>query len=121
MDGRSGQPIQDPVGEAIAEVLRAEQAALLAIDAARNEADRIVEAARARARRLAERTEHRIRSLVIAFDRDLAQRLAEIEAQSAAFNLPKPLSEGDIETLDKTLREVVSAMIGVPRIGVPRD
>lgn len=115
MDGRSGQPIQDPVGEAIAEVLRAEQAALLAIDAARNEADRIVEAARARARRLTERTEQRIRSLVIAFDRDLAQRLAEIEAQSAAFNLPKPLSEGDIETLDRTLRKAVSAMIGASR------
>ena len=115
MDGRSGQPIQDPVGEAIAEVLRAEQAALLAIDAARNEADRIVEAARARARRLTERTEQRIRSLVIAFDRDLAQRLAEIEAQSAAFSVPKPLTEGDIKTLDRTLRKAVSAMIGASR------
>ena len=115
MDGRSDRPIQDPVGEAIAEVLRAEQAAQLAIDAARNEANRIVEVARVRARRLTERTEQRIRSLVIAFDRDVAQRLAEIEAQSAAFNLPKPLSEGDIETLDKKLREVVHAMIGAAR------
>ena len=114
MDGRSGQPIEDPVGEAIAEVLRAELAALLAIDAARNEADRIVEAARARARRLTERTEQRIRRLVIAFDRDLDLRLAEIEAQSAAFNLPKPLSDGDISTLDRSLREVVHAMIGAP-------
>jgi vacuolar-type H+-ATPase subunit H len=115
MDGRSDRPIQDPVGEAIAEVLRAEQAALLAIDEARNEAALIVDAAHDRAKRLTERTERRIRSLVIAFDRDLAQRLAEIEAQSAAFNVPKPLTEVDVKTLDKTLREAVRAMIGAPR------
>ena len=70
----------DAAEAAIARVLGAEREAREAIEQARLQVDPIVERARLDARALDERTARRIRAVVDAFERELAERLAEIDA-----------------------------------------
>ena len=106
------RPVSDPAEEAMATVLRAEREAREAIERTRIEADRMAEAARSRARAVAERTERRIRSVVGAFESELAQRLAEIDAQAAAITQPHRLSADELSALQHAVRALAHELAG---------
>ena len=102
----------DAVESAIAEVLRAERDAALAIEAARSEAGHRAEAARAAARALADRTERRIRAVVGAFERELAARLARIDADGAAVARPHLLNAEEHAELQRAVARLARQLIG---------
>ena len=99
---------------AIARVLVAEREAGKAIEQARLEVDRIVEGARLGARALDERTERRIRAVVDAFERELAERLAEIEAAAEQAARPQPFSDDDMAALQRGVRALAAELIAAP-------
>ena len=99
---------------AIARVLVAEREAREAIEQARLEVDRIVERARLGARALDERTERRIRAVVDAFERELAERLAEIEAAAEQAARPQPFSDDELAALQRAVRALATELIMAP-------
>jgi vacuolar-type H+-ATPase subunit H len=102
----------DPAEQAMAMVLRAERDACAAIERTQDEANQIAEAARAGARAVTERTERRIRSVVGAFESELAARLAEIEAQARASSQPHELSAVELASLGRAVDAVALALTG---------
>jgi hypothetical protein len=96
---------------AIARVLVAERAAGEAIEQARLEVDRIVERARLAARALDQRTERRIRAVVDAFERELAERLAEIEAAAELAVRPQPFSDDEMAALQRAVHALATELI----------
>ena len=102
----------DSGSAAVARVLAAEREARADIERARLEVNRIAEAARADARSLAERTERRIRTVTGAFERALAARLAEIDAEAALLDTPVPLTPGELAMLQGAVHELARELIG---------
>jgi len=102
----------DPAEQAIAIVLRAERDARASIERTQHEAGQIAEAARANARAVGERTERRIRAVVGAFERELAERLTEIEAQAAASAQPHPLRNDELAALGRAVDGLAQVLIG---------
>jgi len=93
-------------------VLRTEREAREAIERTGVEAGQIAEAARSSARALADRTERRIRSVVAAFERELVQRMAEIEAEAAAIAQPHQLSAEELSALERAVRALAQELTG---------
>jgi vacuolar-type H+-ATPase subunit H len=106
------RPASDPADEAMATVLRAEREAREAIERTRVEADQMAEAARSSAREVTERTERRIRSVVGAFESELAQRLVEIDAEAASITRPHQLSAGELSALQRAVRALAQELTG---------
>jgi hypothetical protein len=104
--------VDDPAEEAIATVLRAERDARGAVARSQVEAAGIAESARAAARGTADRTERRIRAVVGAFERELAGRLAEIDAEAARVALPHALTAAERHALDRTVSALARELIG---------
>ena len=75
---------------AIALVLQAEADARRAIAAAESAAAALKEVARLEAHARRERTDARLRSLIAAFERDVAARTAALDAQAAGLAQPEP-------------------------------
>ncbi len=94
------RPTSDPADAAIARVLQAERDARESIEQARREAEQIAENARAGARAVGERTERRIRSVVGAFEQDLARRLAVIDGEAARMATPHVPGDTELRALD---------------------
>ncbi len=99
--------------EAIARVLRAEAEAVQSVQQARAETLRMAERARAEARATAERTERRIRAAVGVFERDLAERLAEIESEASRLDAPAPLDADEQADLQRAVARLARELVGV--------
>jgi len=99
---------------AIARVLGAEREAREAVERALLEVHRIAETARAESRSLAERTERRIRIVVGAFERELASRVAEIDADAERLDSPQPLTPDELTALRRTVGRLARELIGAP-------
>jgi hypothetical protein len=119
-EGRQGVKSSDERGKsnelaeaAIVRVLAAEREACAAVEAALLDVHRIAEAARAEARALAERTERRIRKVVGAFERDLAARIAEIDAEAERLDSPQPLTPAELEALRRAVGTLARELSGV--------
>lgn len=108
----SGRPVNDPAEAAIATVLHAEREARAAVERSKVEASRLAELARAGARSVAERTEQRIRAVVGAFERELAQRLGEIDAEAALVTKPHELSADERAALDRAVGALAHELTG---------
>ena len=102
----------DVAEAAIARVLGAEREARAAIERARLEVDRIAEDARLADRALAERTERRIRSVVAAFERELAERLTAIDTAAAGLTAPRALSTDELADLERAVRVLACEFVG---------
>jgi hypothetical protein len=102
----------DPAEAAMARVLRAEREAHASIEGARVAAAQCAEAARADARTLAARTERRIRAVVGAFERDLAARLAAIDAEAAAVARPHALNADEQQALSRAVQALARTLTG---------
>jgi hypothetical protein len=107
-------PVGNSADEAIALVLRAEREAQSAIARTRAEAGMVADAARAEARAVAERTERRIRSVVSAFEHELAERLAEIDAESVRMAQVHTLTAEEITALERAVRKLARQLTGGP-------
>ena len=107
-----GSPVNDPAEAAIATVLLAEREAREAIERSKLEASQLAELARAGARAVAERTERRIRAVVGAFERELAQRLAEIDAEAALLRTPHEVSPDERAALDRAVGALARELTG---------
>jgi len=99
---------------AIARVLLIERDAREAVAQAGLEVDRIVERGRLDARSLDARTERRVRAVIVAFDRDLAERLARIEAASEQAAHAQPFSDDERAALLRAVRTVAEELIAAP-------
>ena len=73
----------------------------------------MAEDARASARSVGERTERRVRAVVDAFERELAERLAEIDAEAALIAKPHALTPGEMATLNRAVRVLAHELTGV--------
>jgi len=102
----------DAAEAAIARVLGAERDARASIEQAHADVHHIAESARTAVRGLGDRTEHRIRRVVDAFERELAARLAEIEAEAARLESSPPISAGEREALQRALTLLSRQIIG---------
>jgi hypothetical protein len=98
---------------AIARVLDAEREARRSIEQARAETDEIAERARRGARATAERAERRIRCVTQAFERDLAERLAAIDAEGAALDQSPPLGADERAALQDAVNALACQLAGV--------
>jgi hypothetical protein len=98
---------------AITRVLGAERTARHAIEQARAETEEIAELARHAARRTAERAERRVRCVTQAFERDLATRLAAIDAEGAALDLPAPLGADERALLQAAVAALAAQLAGI--------
>jgi hypothetical protein len=105
-------PVGDPTEAAIAKVLRAEREARQSIASAQLDAQAIAEQARASARALAERTERRIRSVVGAFENELSDRLADIDADAARIATPHVLSDSELGALGLAVTALARELTG---------
>ena len=99
---------------AIARVLLVERSARDAVAQARLEVDRIVERGRLDARSLDARTERRVRAVIGAFERDLAERLATIEAVAEQVSHAQPFSSDEQAALRRAVRAVAEELIAAP-------
>ena len=99
---------------AIARVLAAERDARASIAQAQADVPRIAEAAREAARSLSGRTERRIRCAVAGFERELALRLANIDAQTRDLDVPQPIVDDDRAALQRAVTELARQLIGAP-------
>jgi hypothetical protein len=97
---------------AIARVLDAEREAREAVARALIEVHRIAETARTDARSLAERTERRIRLVVGAFERELASRVAEIDAAAERLDKPQPLTPDELAALRRAVGALARELTG---------
>ena len=100
---------------AIARVLHAEADAVQAIEQARQQTLHIADAARVGARAVAERTERRIRAVVAAFERQLAERLAEIDAEAVAIARPHEPTADELAALGRAVGALAQELAGVQR------
>lgn len=100
---------------AIARVLQAEREARAAISGASAEVLQLAERARAEARARAERTERRIRLYSAAFARELATRLAAIEAEGAALAAPDAPHDDDAQRLQQAVQQVAQELLDPPK------
>jgi outer membrane protein TolC len=91
------------VEAAIARVLGAERDARESVAKAVREAEALNERARAVARSLAERTEQRIRAVRAAYEAHVSAEVAAIDAQAAEQDAGQPLTEIDLERLQRAL------------------
>lgn len=107
----SDHPIHPSSDDAIARVLRAEREARDAISGASAEVLLMAERARADARARAERTERRIRLYAAAFARELAARLAAIEAEGAALAAPDAPHADDAQRLQQAVQQVAQDLV----------
>jgi hypothetical protein len=103
----------DQAEDAIAMVLRAEREAGQEIERTQIEAGRIAEDARACVRSVGERTERRIRAVVATFERELAERLAEIDAEAASIAKPHELTADEMAALNLAVRGLAQELTGV--------
>ncbi len=99
---------------AIARVLGAEREARRSIEQARAETDEIAEQARRSARATGERVERRMRCVTDAFERDIAARLAEIDAEGAALDEASPLTAGERTLLQDAVAALARHLAGGP-------
>ncbi|HEY2188951.1 MAG TPA: hypothetical protein VGH48_10355 [Caldimonas sp.] len=97
---------------AVARVLSVEREARGAIARAQVDASHIAEEARAAARRLSERTEQRVRCIVAAFERDLAARVAAIDAETAKLDVPQPVRPEDRARLERAVVALARQLAG---------
>jgi hypothetical protein len=104
----------DDAEAAIARVLGAEREARASLERARLEVDQIAEDARLAARSVADRTERRIRRVVVAFERELAQRLVEIDAQAAGLGAAQPPTADDVAAVQRAVRALARELTGAP-------
>ena len=104
----------DAAEAAIARVLAAEREAREAIEQARLQVDGIVERARLDARALDERTTRRIRVVVDAFERELAGRLAGIEAAAEQATRQQPFSDEETAALQRAVGALAAELITAP-------
>ena len=104
----------DAADAAIARVLAAEQQAQQSIAQTRASVAQIAEVARAAAAAEVERAERRSRRIVAAFERDLAARLADIDAEAARLTQPHRLEAAELERLQHEVRALARALIGTP-------
>lgn len=74
----------------------------------------MAEDARSEARRLNERTEQRIRAVQAAFERELARRLAAIEADAATLTQPHALREDELAALEQAVHALAQELTGAP-------
>jgi len=109
-----GKAYNDAAEAAIARVLAAEREAREAIEQARLQVDAIVERARVGARALDERTARRIRAVVDAFEREVAERLAEIEAAAEEASRAEPLSDDETAALQRAVRALAVELVTAP-------
>ncbi len=107
----SDRPSHQDSDAAIARVLQAERDARSAIGEASAEVLQIAERARADARARADRTERRIRLYAAAFARELAARLAAIEAEGAALAAPDAPHPDDEQRLQQAVRQVAQDLL----------
>ena len=97
---------------AIARVLAAEIEARQAVAQAQLEVLQIGEDTRLAARALAERTERRCRAVAGAFQRELALRLAEIDAEAARLAAPQALAPGEAAALARHVQALACELVG---------
>lgn len=106
----------DPAVEAaFAQVLRAEEVAREAVQAARAQAAQIAEDARADARARAERTRSRIANVRAAFDAALQSQLRRLAAEGDALAAVTPLVTSDHERVEDAVQQLAAQLTG----GVP--
>jgi hypothetical protein len=104
----------EPADAAMARVLGVEREAREAIAGAQVDALQIAEHARGAARRLSERTEQRVRRIVAAFERDLAARVAAIDAEVTTLDVPQPIAPDDRARLERALAALAGQLAGAP-------
>ena len=104
----------DSAEVAIARVLAAEREGREAVAQARIEAGRIAESGRLAERLIAQTTERRIRAVVGAFERELAERLAAIEAEAAQIAQAQPIRPGELASLQRAVRALAGELIEAP-------
>jgi len=97
---------------AMARVLAAERDARDSVGQAQADVHRIAESTRSAARRLGERTEQRMRHVVAAFERELAARLADIEAETARLEIPQPIGAEDREAVQRAVADLARQLVG---------
>lgn len=102
----------DSAEAAIARVLGAERDARAAIERAKADVHRIGENARTDVRGLSERTERRVRRVVDAFERELAARVAEIDADAAKLEDAEPIGADERDRLQRAVRTLAQQIIG---------
>ncbi len=112
MSNAAEDRVDDPAEGAIAAVLRAEREARQAVQRVQVEAVEIAESARASARSVADRTERRVRAVVGAFERELACRLAEIDAEAARVATPHELTAVELHALDDAVSALARELAG---------
>lgn len=99
---------------AIRRVLNAEVAARADIAQAHREAAHMAEAARRSLAMRSARNEQRIRAVVAAFERDLAERLAAVNAQADTLAQPAALSQDDQQALCAAVRLLARELVEGP-------
>lgn len=99
---------------AIRRVLKAEVAARAAVAQAHREAAHMAEAARRSLAMRSARNEQRIRAVVAAFERDLAERLAAVNAQADTLAQPAALSRDDQQALCAAVRLLARELVEGP-------
>lgn len=108
-------PSQVAVEAAIARVLAAEADARIAVEDARDAAEARAEAVRAASRSIAQRTLSRIASVRTEFDRRIAARVAELNAEAEALaGAPTP-SPAELAALERALAALATEITGKPR------
>jgi vacuolar-type H+-ATPase subunit H len=106
------RPTSEPADAAITRVLQAERDARDSIDQSHREAAHIAESARADARAVAERTERRIRTVVGAFEQQLAGRLAAIDDEATHMTKPHVLGDAELRALDLAVHALAHELTG---------
>lgn len=96
--------------EAIALVLRHEQAARATIDTTRAQALQLAETARADARATAARAERRLRAVMTAFERETETRTAALDAQAEAMAQAHVLTAQDHEQLARAVQSLADEL-----------
>jgi len=99
---------------AIALVLQAEADARRAIAAAQAAGEALKEAARLEAHARRQRTDARLRTLVAAFERDVAARTAALDAQAAGLAQPEPPDPAAQAELERAVARLARAMVTGP-------
>ena len=99
---------------AIARTLAAERAAREAVAEARLEVERIVERARMDARAVEARTERRVLAVIGAFERQLAARLARIDAAVEQVARDHRFTDEERAALERVVAAVARELIAAP-------
>ena len=100
--------------KAIARTLAAERAAREAVGNARLEVERIVERARLDARAVDARTERRVLAVIAAFERHVAERLAEIDAAAEQVGRDHRFTDDEQAALERAVAFVAQQLTAAP-------